>query len=157
MSSPIEYLETKLEEAGVKYEKHESSCVEIYILSALPTKNARDNCLFSVTIYAFGNITVYNSPFTKIHDIKTNPYISTHAGYKKCQIAIEDYKSRYPMLYSLGDKSDRPNNFSWNGGKSQRAVDLFDQMVAWAAESSKDIIAKINKVNKAKFKIAISE
>lgn len=157
MSTPVEYLETKLKEAGVQYVKYETaSYSEIYINSALPTKNVRANSLFDVTIYVSGYITVYNSPFTKIHDIKTNPYISTHAGYKKCQIAIEDYKSRYPILYALGDKSDRPNNFSWNSGKSN-AVDLFDQMVAWAAESSKDIIAKINKVNKAKFKIAISE
>lgn len=157
MSTPVEYLETKLKEAGVQYTKYETaSFSDIYILSALPTKNARDNCLFSVTVYTSGYITVYNSPFTKIHDIKTNPYISTHAGYKKCQIPIEEYRQRYPMLYSLGDKSDHPNHFTWNSSKSN-AVDLFDQMVAWAAESSKDIIAKINKVNKAKFKIAISE
>lgn len=157
MSTPIEYLETKLKEAGVKYEKYESSSyTEIYILSALRAENARTNCLFDVEIHSKWFVTVYNSPFTKIHDIKTNPYLSTHAGYKKCQIPIEDYKSRYPMLYALGDKSDRPNNFNWYTNES-KVIDLFDQMVGWAAESSKDIIAKINKVNKAKFKIAISE
>lgn len=110
-----------------------------------------DDALFCVDFY-YSSISVRNAPFAKIHDIKTHPHISTHAGFKKCPIDIADYRNRYPHLYAMGDKRDT-HNYLYDG----LAGAVLEEIANWAYESQKDIAAKVRKVALAKFKNSMKD